>query len=267
MLVDGRSSTSTSPASDVQANGDVQDQGALHEPLSVTRIHAGRILPHPASGTQHPRDNQTTQFHRIASGRVETMVMADLLSNPPMEGLRDEPDFDFYIETSWGIWIVIYALCTVCAVSVCIATFTALGGAMARWMLYPDHRRWWSWIFVSLPFTFWCFILFVISLEDIRLQTRQSRIRDWLSRGANSVLIFYFLFQLMTYIIGLPVYEGSLDYYNPLFWLFVVVPVEVYLLLVGFRIRTARGFFIVFLAGGLFLLVLLWPFKAVLSNS
>jgi len=194
------------------------------------------------------------------------MQIADNLSNSPIEGLRDEPDFDFYIETSWCIWIVIYALCTVCAVGVCIVTYTALGNQMAQWVLYPAHWVWWTWTLVSVPFTFWCFILFVISFEDIRLQTRKSRVRDWLSRGVNGVLILYFLFQLLTYGVGLPVGPGPLNSGAPMTWLFVVVPVEVYLFVAGFRVGTARGFLIVFCVGCLFLSFMLWPFEAALRH-
>ena len=80
------------------------------------------------------------------------------------------------------------------------------------------------------------------------------------------MLILYFLFQLLIYGIGLLVSRGPLSADTSINSLFVVIPVEVYLFVAGFRVGTARGFLIVFFVGCLSLSVKLWFFEAALRH-
>lgn len=238
----------------MKRNGGVQNQATLSTPSSGTD---------QASNAQNFEDEYNAQLSTTAPGRVETLQIADNLSNSPIEDLRDEPDFDFYVEASWLTWIVIFTLCSVCTVSICIIAYTALGDQMAQWILYPNSVLWWTWTLFSIPLNFWFFVLFVISFEDLGLQIRESRARDLLFTSANCVLSLYFLFQLVVYGVGLPIF-GALSSTSPLSWLFVVIPVELYLVVAGLRAGMTPGFLLVLFVGALFLVPMLCPLSTAL---
>ncbi|CZR67607.1 uncharacterized protein PAC_17506 [Phialocephala subalpina] len=107
--VNTTTSTSSPSASVMKRNGGVQNQATLSTPSSGTD---------QASNAQNSEDEYNAQLSTTAHGRVETLQIADNLSNSPIEGLRDEPDFDFYVEASWFTWIIIFTLCSVCTVSI-----------------------------------------------------------------------------------------------------------------------------------------------------
>jgi hypothetical protein len=230
----------------------VQNQATLPKPSSGAD---------PRSNAQTTEDNHNALLNTTAATRIETLQIADHLSNVPIEGLRDEPDFDFYIEASWFLWIVIYTLCSICAVSICVVTYTALGLEMAVWMFYPDPRMWWTWSLLSILLTFWCFILLIIAVEDLKLQIQQSRARDLLSTGVHGVLCLYFLLQLVVYGVGLPIPvppNGPFGSSNPMGWLFVVIPIELHIVLAGLRARTVLGLLVVVSTAALFLGAMFW---------
>jgi hypothetical protein len=231
--------TSALPVSVVTTNSVVQNQATLSRPSPGTD---------PGSSAQTTEGNRNAPSNSTTATRTETLEIADHLSNVSVEGLRDEPDFDFYVEASWFVWIVIYTLCSICAVSICVVAYTALGTEMAVWVFYPDPRLWWTWSLLSIPLTFWCFILLVISVEDLKLQNRELRARDWVTTSMYGVLSLYFLFQLVVFGMGLPITVppgGPLGVSNPMSWLYVVLPVELYLILAGYRAWTVLNFFLV----------------------
>ena len=161
-----------------------------------------------------------------------------------MEGLQDEPDYEFYLETSSSIWIIIYTLCTTCVLSLCIVAYTAMKYQMAEWVLYPSAAQWWTWTLLAVSFTLWCSILFFITTGDLKLLSPNSRARDLLHKCVNSVLILYFLFQLLVFGIGLPKLEdGSpLASNSPFSWLFLHGPIYGYIVLTVVRVRTFLSF-------------------------
>jgi O-antigen ligase len=61
-------------------------------------------------------------------------------------------------------------MCSICAVSICVVTYTALGTKIAVWMFYPDPRMWWRWSLLGILSTSSCFILLVVAVEDLKLQ-------------------------------------------------------------------------------------------------
>lgn len=252
------SNTSTSAsvlsASVMTSNGNIQGQATLPDPSSAT----DQVL-----NDRNSEDSHHAQTGIAAGSRVETLQIADNLSNSSLDGLRDEPDFDFYIEASWFVWIVKYTLCSVCVVSLCVVGYTATGTQMAQWVLYPVPWLWWTWSFFSIPATFWCFTLSVISVEDIKLKIRESRARDLSFDAASNVLILYFLFQLIVYGVGLPSVQPfvlvELLPTNPMTWLYMVVPVELYLFVAGFRAWTVHGLLCALSLGLLFAAIMAWP--------
>jgi len=205
--------------------------------------------PTPLFAAQNPRDNSpesrpTSRQHSDNQNisRVGTSQLEANRSSAQIEAFCDKPNINYYTEADWFAWVIILALCTVCALTMTVIAYTALGYQMAQWMIYPTPNLWWTWPPLSVSFTFWIFVLLVIACGDLTNSwPKDKTVRKWISIVANSVLLLCFLFQLVVFGVGLPVQEGLLDPSTPLQLLFVAIPLYVYLTLSAVRLGDALG--------------------------
>lgn len=165
---------------------------------------AGVVGATQPSTTPPSADVPTTQPGTMANSRSETMQIAENLPLSPTEGLRDEPDLDYYLEARWFVRIVDFTLCATFVLSYLIIVYTAVGAQMALWIFYPPPGLWWTWTPLSLLSTLGYFILFAIAFESFKLLFEQTRFRDCIATVLNSLLFLHSLLHLTAYGIGLP---------------------------------------------------------------
>jgi len=154
----------------VRTDDEAEERVILHNTVSTTSsaasvvsttwmAHSRAAVPYTwsnasqASSARKSADSENTQLTTNTFGRVETLQLADDFSTPLIEGIRDEPDYDFYLEKSWSSWIIIYNICAVCTLSICIVVYTAMKYPMAEWVLFLNPKIWWTWTLFDIPFT------------------------------------------------------------------------------------------------------------------
>lgn len=79
----------------------------------------------------------------------------------PLNGVRDEPDYDYYQHSDWFTALTLFAVCAVIAVIWPILTIDEL----SIFILLVPREIFWKWLPFSLPLAFLSFVLFALLIE------------------------------------------------------------------------------------------------------
>jgi len=100
--------------------------------------------------------------------RTKTLQIAASSTNIPPDGVRDEPDHDFYQESAWFNELIIFIILS-------IVSFTAMalfaddhGITIFRFFLFLNPVNISVWTPFTIIFFLWSFILFRLMIEQLR---------------------------------------------------------------------------------------------------
>ena len=145
--------------------------------------------------------------------RIQTLEIADQLANAPLDGLRDDPDFDFYQESSWFSHVVLYFLWLAFSLDIAALLYSGLRWDLFRYFIYTSTAPLWEWTPFVICWLLMCFALFLITIEDIGLHFRDSLTLRVLSAAAKGVI--YFSCSFMHLFIGIGIPSIPFDVSNP----------------------------------------------------